>query len=436
MQIPAKSRYPRFDTVELRDYRRMTGMSSISQFRRALPQPSNRDRVSPYFRFLDSCRRFAIVAAKSSCILSGHADARVSLKESSTKRMRSLPASDLWAAAKKLALGFALIAFFSAILLFSDLAHRKTSSMSGVNSSSLSLANQTFKAAIVSIAPGFSTDLCVNGMLEGLRQSGISAWKNLEVRRADAQGEIINIPAILQNYDNSDVDIILTVSTPCLSAACNKVKHKPVVFTCVSDPLAAGAGSSRSEHLPFVTGVGSFPQVEHHLDLMQKLVPSLRAVGTMYNPAEANSVKEISVAREIYKRRGIRLEEVTISSSSELLQAAQILAGRNIQIVWVPGDNTCIEGYEGVVKGARDANLPLFTDICSTLSRGGLACLGFSPHDSGVAAGKLAGRILLGANPNDLPLEEVVVEEKIISRSNADQLNITIPAELSGNVKP
>jgi putative ABC transport system substrate-binding protein len=350
--------------------------------------------------------------------------------------MRPFSAVGLWAVAKKLALGFALIAFFSAILLISDLAHRKTSSASSTNSNALPLANRSFKAAIVSIAPGVSNDLCVDGMLEGLRQSGISAGKNLEVKRADAQGEIINIPAILQNYDNSDVDIIMTVSTPCLSAACNKVKHKPVVFTCVSDPIAAGAGSSRTEHLPFVTGVGSFPQVEHHLDLMQKLVPGVSAVGTMYNPAEANSVKEISVAREIYKRRGIRLEEVTIAGSSEVLQAVQILAGRNIQVVWSPGDNTCIEGYEGAVKGARDARLPLFTDICSTLSRGGLACLGFSPHDSGVAAGKLAGRILLGSNPRDLALEEVMVEQKFISRSNADQLNITIPAELSGNVLP
>ena len=349
--------------------------------------------------------------------------------------MPSFAAAGLWAAAKKLILGLALIALFSAILLLSDLAHRKASSASPANSHSVPAAKPNFKAAIVSIAPGVSTDLCANGMLEGLRQSGISAGKNLEVIRADAQGEIINIPAILQNYDNSNVDVIMTISTPCLSGACNKVKHKPVVFTCVSDPLAAGAGS-RTEHLPFLTGVGSFPQVEHHLDMMQKLVPGLRAVGTLYNPAEANSVKEISVAREIYKNRGIRLEEVAIAGSSELLQAVQILAGRNIQVVWVPGDNTCIQGYEGAVKGARDARLPLFTDICSTLSRGGLACLGFSPYDSGVAAGKLAGRILLGANPKDLPLEEVMVEQKFISRSNADQLNITIPAELSGNVRP
>ncbi len=350
--------------------------------------------------------------------------------------MRSLAAAGLWAAAKKLALGFALIAFFSAILLLSDLAHRNTSSISSANSQSLPAANRSFKAVIVSMAPGVSSDLCADGMLEGLKQSGIAAGKNLEVIRSDAQGEIINIPAILQNYDNSDVDLIMTISTPCLSGACNKIKHKPVVFTCVSDPIAAGAGSSRAEHLPFLTGVGSFPQVAHHLDMMQKLVPGLRAVGTMYNPAEANSVKEISVAREVYKNRGIRLEEVSIAGSSEVLQAVQILAGRNIQVVWVPGDNTCIEGYEGAVKGARDARLPLFTDICSTLSRGGLACLGFSPHDAGVAAGKLAGRILRGANPRDLPLEEVMVEEKFISRSNADQLSISIPSELSGNVRP
>ena len=350
--------------------------------------------------------------------------------------MRSFAAFTLWATAKKLAMGFALIVLFSSILLLSDLAHRKGSSAYPGNTDSPAAANRSFKAVIVAMAPGVTTDLCAEGMLEGLRLSGIAAGKNLEVVRADAQGEIINIPAILQNYDNSDVDVIMTISTPCLSGACSNVKHKPVVFTCVSDPIAAGAGSSRTEHLPFLTGVGSFPQVEHHLDMMQKLVPGLRAVGVMYNPAEANSVREISVAREIYKRRGIRLEEVTIAGSSEVLQAVQILAGRDVQVVWVPADNTCIEGYEGAVKGARDAHLPLFTDICATLSRGGLACLGFSPRDSGVAAGKLAGRILLGARPKDLPLEEVMVEEKFISRSTAERLKIVIPAELSGNLRP
>ena len=285
-------------------------------------------------------------------------------------------------------------------------------------------------------APDVGTDMCVQGLLDGLKASGFETGKNLEVRITSAQGDMINIPAILQNHDNSDVDLIMTITTPCLAGACNRVKHKPVVFTCVTDPIAAGAGKSHTEHLPFVTGVGSFPPVSRVLDMMQKLVPGLQAVGTMYNPAEANSVKELTVAREVFRQRGIRLEEVAISGSNEVLQAVQILSGRDIQLLWVPGDNTAIEGYEGAVKGAKDARLPLVTDECSALERGGVACLGPSLSSAGVASGKLAGRILRGENPKDLPLGEVAVEEMAITKAAAQQLGLTIPAEYAEKVRP
>jgi putative tryptophan/tyrosine transport system substrate-binding protein len=340
----------------------------------------------------------------------------------------------LSAALNRLALGLGLIALFSAILLLSDLGHRKTASASYPDSGSQAgAATRTMKAAIVYYAPGVATEECVQGLIDGLKESGFEEGKNLEVRKADAQADMMNIPAILQNYDSSDVDLIMT---PCLAGACNNVKHKKVVFTCVSDPIAAGAGKSRAEHLPFVTGVGSFPPVRHMLDLMQKLVPGLRAVGTMYNPAEANSVREQAVAREVYRSRGIRLEQIAISGSSEVLQAVQILAGRDIQAVWAPGDNTVIQGYEGAVKGSQDARLPLFTNACVTLARGGLACLGVGMKYSSLAAGKLAARVLRGENPTNVPLEEVVVEEIGISRSNAEQLGLAIPSEYSENIRP
>lgn len=351
--------------------------------------------------------------------------------------MRLFHESAVWAALKRLAMGLVLIALLSAILLLSDLGERKAASASSLGAPvQASATGRPFKAAIVYFARDVGTDLCVQGLIDGLKTSGFDEGKNLEIRRVDAQGEMINIPAILQNYDSSDVDLIMTITTPCLSGACSKVKHKPVVFTCVTDPIVAGAGTSRTDHLPFITGVGSFPPVSHTLDLMQKLVPGLRAVGTMYNPAEANSVKELSIAREVFQSRGVRLEEVAIAASNEVLQSVQILAGRDIQVVWVPGDNTAIEGYEGAVKGAKDARLPLITDECSALSRGGLACLGVGNHPAGLAAGKLAGRVLLGANPKDLPFEEVAVEEMAISRGNAAQLGLAVPPEFSQNLRP
>jgi putative ABC transport system substrate-binding protein len=351
--------------------------------------------------------------------------------------MRLFKETAAWAAFKGLALGFGLIALFSTILLLSDLGHRNTASAAYASSLGQAVASgKIVKAAIVYFARDVGTDQCVQGLIDGLKASGFDEGRNLEVRRADAQGEMINIPAILQNYDNSDVDLIMTITTPCLAGACNNVRHKPVVFTCVTDPIAAGAGKSRTDHVPFVTGTGSFPPVSRALDMMQKLIPGLHAVGTMHNPAEANSAKELTVAREVFRSRGIRLEEVAIAGSNEVLQAVQILAGRDIQVVWLPGDNTVAEGYEGAVKGARDARLPLITDECSELPRGGLACFGISLHSAGVASGKLAGRVLRGANPKDLPLQEVAIEEMAISRGSAAQLGISIPREYSQSLVP
>ncbi len=334
-------------------------------------------------------------------------------------------------------MGLGLIALFSAILLISDLGHRKTASTVAAKAHAQSGARgRTIKAAIVYFARDVGTDQCVQGLIDGLKASGFDEGKNLEVRRADAQGEMINIPAIMQNYDNSDVDLIMTITTPCLSGACSKVKHKPVVFTCVTDPIAAGVGKTRADHLPFVTGVGSFPPVGHTLDLLQKLIAGLRAVGTMYNPAEANSVKELTFAREIFRSRGVRLEEIAIAGSNEVLQAVQILAGRDIQAIWVPADNTAIAGYEGAVKAAREARLPLVVDECTALNRGGLACLGIGVYSASLAAGKMAGQVLHGADPQTLPLAEVAVEEMFISRRNAAELGIAIPPEYSQHLRP
>lgn len=338
-----------------------------------------------------------------------------------------------WRTLKRLSVGISLIAVASGILLVSDWGQRNRGAAAATG---VSERRRVFKAGVVYFARDVGTDLCVQGLVDGLRASGFEEGRNLQVLRSDAQGEMANIPAMLQNFDNSDVDLIMTISTPCLTGACNSVRHKPVVFTCVTDPIAAGAGKNRTDHLPFVAGVGSFPPVDHVLDLMQKLVPGLRAVGTMYNPAEANSIKELSIIREVYGRRGVKLEEVAIAGSNEVFQAVQILTGRNIQAVLVPGDNTAMEGLEGAVKGAQDARVPLFTEDCDSLDRGGLGCIGLGAQPAGLAAGKLAGRILAGANPKDLPFEEVAVEQIGFSAKRAAQLGIAIPAEFSKNVRP
>jgi putative ABC transport system substrate-binding protein len=98
---------------------------------------------------------------------------------------------------------------------------------------------------------------------------------------------------MLQNFDASDVDLILPMTTPVISSACGMVRRKPVVFTYCSDPIAAGAGKSFTNHLAHVTGIGSFPPVQDMVDLIHATLPQAKSIGTIYNASEANSVKVV-----------------------------------------------------------------------------------------------------------------------------------------------
>lgn len=107
-----------------------------------------------------------------------------------------------------------------------------------------------YKIGLAYFAPEAGCDSCIKGIFDGLRELGFESGKNLEVRRSHAQGEIANIPSMIQNFDASDVDVIVPMSTPVISSACGFAKRKPVVFTYCSDPVAAGAGNSFTNHLP------------------------------------------------------------------------------------------------------------------------------------------------------------------------------------------
>ncbi len=81
-----------------------------------------------------------------------------------------------------------------------------------------------------------------------------------------AQGEISNIPPILLDFANRDLDLITPMTTPVLTAAATVVKQRPVVFTYVYDPIVAGVGKTATDHLPNFTGVGSFPPIGDTVD--------------------------------------------------------------------------------------------------------------------------------------------------------------------------
>jgi len=330
----------------------------------------------------------------------------------------------MWTVIRRLLFGFSLILLGSAILLISDQHQRRA-----VGGKLQRLAG-VFKVGLVYFAPEPGADACIEGLFSGLKDLGFIDGKNLQVRRAHAQGEIVNIPSILQNFDNADVELIIAMTTPVLTAAVHAVKKKPVVFTYVYDPVAAGAGKTPADHVPNITGTGSFPPVEATIDAIQKLVPKVRSVGTLYNSSEANSRKVVSVGRELFQKRGIKLEEIAITNTSEVFQAAQALTARQIQALWITGDNTAIQAFEGIAKAAADARLPLVINDPEFTERGALVAIGIGWQKTCFAAAKKMAQVLFGENPQRLPFENVAIQQIVLNYSVARKLGITFPREL------
>lgn len=291
-------------------------------------------------------------------------------------------------------------------------------------------AGRSYKIGIAHFGPDPSTEDCIEGFCDGLQALGYERGKNLQVFVHHAQAEIVNIPQMIQTLDNQDLDLLVPMTTPCLTAAIAAAKRTPIVFASVYDPLAAGAGESFERHLPRLTGVGSAPPLGETFAVIRKLCPQVRKIGTLFNPSEANSSKAVQKGRSLSAGLGIKLEEVPINAVSEVLPAAQVLASRGVQALWITGDNTALQALAGIVKVARDNKLPLFCNDLDFLDQGPLAGIGFSFYQAGYAAAAPAARVMNGESPAGIPIVNVAQLRQGLNFRAAAELGIVFPPDV------
>jgi ABC-type uncharacterized transport system substrate-binding protein len=289
-------------------------------------------------------------------------------------------------------------------------------------------ANRPYKIGLAYFGPDEGTDTAIAGLLAGLRELKLSEGRNLTIRRSHANGEISGIPAVLQALDSSGLDAIVPFSTPVITAACATVRRTPVVFTYCVDPIAAGVGKSFEDHLPQITGIGSFPPVEEAVALMKLTLPGLKRLGALYNNSEANSVKIVSVLRGLCAARGIELVEAVANGTSEVVPATQSLAARGVEAVYLPSDNTAYQAFDGLSGQLADRRIPLVIDTPEFLERGALAVVGVGFYQAGWAAAQPLARVLAGEKPAQIPLRNVSHKQVRLNFEVARKLGITFPA--------
>ena len=308
--------------------------------------------------------------------------------------------SQIWSAARRLALGLALIVIASAVLLLSDRGQRTTS------------AAHVLRIAIVQHASTPVLDEGVRGMIDGLAERGFRDGSTIRISTYNAQGDLATGNAIARQVTTGEFDLILTSSTPSMQAVANanrdgKTKH---VFGLVADPFSAGVGlDARNplKHPPYMVGQGTFLPVGDAFELARRAFPRLQHIGVAWNPAESNSAAFTAKAREACARLGLTLLEANVDNSSAIVEAIHSLSSRGAQAIWVGGDNTMTSAMGTVIATAQAARIPVFTITPGVADRGTLFDMGLDFHVLGRIHGQLAADVLSGTDPATIPIRDV-----------------------------
>ena len=240
---------------------------------------------------------------------------------------------------------------------------------------------------------GFKAALAEEGFIEG---------KNITFDRQNAQGDQANCAIIARKFEDDKVDLVHAISTPNAQAQVKVSKTIPIVFSSVTDPVATGIVPKMGETGTHVTGVSDRWPITLQCKMYQDLVPHAKRWGTIYNPGDINTAPHIKEMKKAIEDMSGKLIEAHVSSSAEVMQAAQSLVGR-VDAIHITSDNTCVSAFESIVKVCNANNIPLFAGDRDSVPRGAVAAYGPDYFLVGYTAGKKAARILKGEDPGTIP---------------------------------
>jgi len=331
-------------------------------------------------------------------------------------------------ALRRVAVGLAVVAAASLILLLSDLQHRERATR-------LTLTKHKWKIYFVQYNDVIDVKDAEAGVLNGLKESNLEDGRDYEVKILNAQGDMATVSALIDAAVTGGADLLITFSTPTLQAALRRAQNVPVVYNYVSSGIKAGAGKSNTDHAPNVTGVSLLPANDEALALIKSNFPSIHKLGTLYCPAETNMVNAKIALDESAKRAGFEVVYVPAETATDVPDAAAALMSRDIDaVLQIPGNLTA-SAFGSIGEAARRSHMPVFAFQKSQAIGGAMVVIARDYKDSGRHAAFLAARIMRGENPKKIPLEDFAKTSLIVNLDAARALNITLPPPLVRSAK-
>jgi putative tryptophan/tyrosine transport system substrate-binding protein len=285
--------------------------------------------------------------------------------------------------------------------------------------------DQMRRIGILAAAPAHPID----SFRERLSELGWSEGQNVEFIYRWAEGDDTRYPALAAELTALKVDVIFTWGSQAALAAEDATKTIPIVMGAIGTALGSAVVSSLAHPGGNITGFSS-QNIEiagKHLGLLKDLVPGIRRVAVLSNAANPTTIVGIRYAETAAKAAGLTLDNIEIRDASDLETALPALGRTRPDAVLVIADTQLLAQRQRIVEFMMASRLPAMYPYPEFAAAGGL--ISYSPDfdDLFRQAAVYADRILRGANPGDLPVQQASKFKMVVNLKTAEALGLTIP---------
>jgi len=285
------------------------------------------------------------------------------------------------------------------------------------------------RVAMTAIVDHPALDAARKGVSDELSESGYVLGKNLQLEYQSAQGNNGIAAQIARKFVGDRPNVIVAIATPSAQAVVAATRDIPVVFSAVTDPIAAKLVKSWQATGGNVTGVSDMSPLDQHVKLIKQLVPGAKRIGVVYSPGEANSVVLVEGLKRAATAAGLTVVESAAPRTVDVASAAQSLVGK-IDVFYAPTDNNVTSAFESLAKVANQSHIPVVAADTDMVRRGATAALSLNYYDLGRQTGKQVVRILRGEAPGKMPTELSKTLELEVNKTAARKQGVVIPGDL------
>jgi putative tryptophan/tyrosine transport system substrate-binding protein len=268
----------------------------------------------------------------------------------------------------------------------------------------------------------------IEGLRDALGELGFHEGTQFVLDVRNAEGDLASVETAARSLEQEKIELIYGLGSSVTAAAKRATKNVPIVFYAGSDPVALGLIENFRKPGGRLSGIyGGFSDLTgKRIELLKELIRSLRRVVTFYNPDNPAARQSLEIARDAARVLKLELLERPVASVEDLHAALRALRPGEADGFSVVSDAMVISQTESIIETARTKRLPTMFQDRGSVDKGALAAYGESYYAIGRFSARHVHRILLGADPGNLPIERIDRLHFVINLKTAKELGIAI----------